>query len=262
MSSSLNGCSVLVTGASAGIGAATAIHFAKLGCRLSLVARSGDALDEVATRCKEAGAPQVVTLTLDLALEQACTQAIAETVSRLGGLDVLVNNAGILISADFASVSMEEVDRSMQINLKSALKLSQEAIPHLSLTKGNIVNVSSISGLRAYPGALAYKMSKAAMDQLTRCSALEVAAKGIRVNSVNPGVIVTGIFEKAGLTSQQAAEYYETCKALHPLGRPGAAEEVATAIAFLASKDASFITGQTIAVDGGRSVGIPYAIVN
>jgi len=205
-------------------------------------------IDFVSTiSCRKAGSPQVITLALDLALEEACIQAIAATVSSLGGdvntfsLDVLVNNAGILISSDFASVSMEEVDRSMQINLKSALKLSQEAIPHLSLTKGNIVNVSSISGLRAYPGALAYKMSKAAMDQLTRCSALEVASKGIRVNSVNPGVIVTGIFEKAGLTSDQAAEYYETCKALHPLGRPGVAEEVATAIAFLASKVTPFL---------------------
>ena len=91
------------------------------------------------------------------------------------GIDVLVNNAGVLIRSDFVSVTMEEVDLSMQVNLKSAVKLSQACLPYLQKTKGSIVNVSSIAGLRAYPGALAYKMSKAAMDQMTRCVALEVS---------------------------------------------------------------------------------------
>jgi len=262
MSSSLKDCVVLVTGASGGIGAESAYHFSRLGCKLSLVGRNTRAMEEVAVRCRKEGSPQVVVLTLNIGQEQDCSQAIADTVSNLGGLDVLVNNAGMFHTSDFANVTMEEVDKSMQVNLKSTLKLSQEAIPHLARSKGNIVNVSSICGLRAYPGATAYKMSEAALDQLTRCSALEVASKGIRVNSVNPGVIVTGIFEKAGMTSHQVEEYYEECKRLHPLGRAGTAEEVATAIVFLASKDASFITGQTIAIDGGRSVGIAFGSYN
>lgn len=123
---------------------------------------------------------------------------------------------------------------------------------------GCIVNVSSIAGLRAYPGALAYKMSKAAMDQMTRCVALEVASHGIRVNSVNPGVIVTEIFKRSGMTDHQTEKYMEQSKALHPLGRPGQPEEVAAAIVFLASQQASFITGQTLAIDGGRSIALPY----
>merc|ERR1711936_637172 len=145
----------------------------------------------------------------------------------------------------------------MQVNLKAAVKLSQAILPHLQEVQGCIVNVSSIAGLRAYPGALGYKMSKAALDQMTRCVALEVAASGVRVNSVNPGVIITDIFTNSGMTGEEATEYLETCKKLHPLGRPGTVLEVAKAITFLASDDASFITGQTLAVDGGRSVAIP-----
>ena len=119
--------------------------------------------------------------------------------------------------------------------------------------------MSSVAGLRAYPGALAYKMSKAALDQMTRCVALEVAGHGVRVNSVNPGVIVTEIFQRSGMTDHQTAMYMEQSKALHPLGRPGQPEEVAASIVFLASQQASFITGQTLAIDGGRSVALPFA---
>ena len=118
--------------------------------------------------------------------------------------------------------------------------------------------MSSIAGLRAYPGALAYKMSKAALDQMTRCVALEVAGHGIRVNSVNPGVIVTEIFMRSGMTAHETELYMEQSKALHPLGRAGQPEEVAAAIVFLASQQASFITGQTLAVDWGRIVALPY----
>jgi len=175
---------------------------------------------------------------------------------------VLVNNAGVLIRSDFVNVTMEEVDLSMQVNLKSAVKLSQACLPHLQAGQGSIVNVSSIAGLRAYPGALAYKMSKAAMDQMTRCVALEVAPSGVRVNSVNPGVILTDIFTNSGMTEEETKAYLETSKQLHPLGRPGTVMEVAKAIAFLASEDASFITGQTLAVDGGRSVSMPASGYN
>ena len=103
-----------------------------------------------------------------------CEGAVRETVAVMGDLDVLVNNAGYLARENFTDVTSKEIDKSMAVNLKSAVKLSQASLSHLQRSKGNIVNVSSIAGLRAYPGALAYKMSKAAMDQMTRCVALEV----------------------------------------------------------------------------------------
>ena len=116
----------------------------------------------------------ILLLKADLQSEQECREAVRKTLQYFGGLDVLINNAGILSRADFKEVTMEDVDLCMQVNLKSAVTLSQESLPHLVDRKGCIVNVSSIAGLRAYPGALAYKMSKAAMDQMTRCVSLEV----------------------------------------------------------------------------------------
>eukprot|EP00092_Neocalanus_flemingeri_P097887 GFUD01124802.1.p1 GENE.GFUD01124802.1~~GFUD01124802.1.p1 ORF type:complete len:284 (+),score=84.44 GFUD01124802.1:55-852(+) len=260
--SSLCGKVVLITGASSGIGAGTSQHLASLGCRLSLVARNRSALESVKKECIAGGAPEVLILSQDVGVEEECQLVVEKTAQHFGGIDVLVNNAGVLIRSDFASVTMEEVDLSMQINLKSAIKLSQACLPHLQSVQGCIVNVSSIAGLRAYPGALAYKMSKAALDQMTRCVALEVASSGVRVNSVNPGVIITEIFTNSGMTEEESKTYLENSKKTHPLGRPGTVLEVAKAITFLGSEDASFITGQTLAVDGGRSVTLPAADYN
>ena len=176
------------------------------------------------------------------------------------GLDVLVNNAGVMYLDSLNTLTSETFDITMNVNVKSALKLTQLSIEHLEKsTIKSIVNVSSIAGLRAYPGALAYKISKAAMDQLTRCSALDLAPKGIRVNSVNPGVIdSTDLFNRSGMTAVECTAYLNQCKRIHPMGRPGRVDEVAKAIAFLASEDASFICGQTLAIDGGRSVTCLY----
>ena len=117
---------------------------------------------------------QVITISADLSLEDQCVKTVERTLELLGGLDVLVNNAGYLAKESFTELSMQTIDESMAVNLKSAVKLSQCALASLQRSGGSIVNVSSIAGLRAWPGALAYKMSKAAMDQMTRCVALEV----------------------------------------------------------------------------------------
>jgi NAD(P)-dependent dehydrogenase (short-subunit alcohol dehydrogenase family) len=129
--------------------------------------------------------------------------ALSQPAAAVSALDVLVNSAGVLVTGDTLSLSMDEYDRCMNINTRSVFVMTQACLPHLIKSKGNIVNVSSVAGLRSFPGVVAYNMSKAALDQLTRTVALEVAAKGVRVNAVNPGVIVTNVHKNAGMDSQR-----------------------------------------------------------
>jgi len=147
---------------------------------------------------------------------------------------------------------LEQYDRVMSVNVRSVYQLTMLCVPHLIATRGNIVNVSSLAGTRSVPNLLVYSMSKSALDQMTRCTALELASKGVRVNSVNPAVIDTEIFTRAGMSDDDYAKYLEQSKTTHPLGRVGKVEEVAQAIAFLASTRASFITGEHLHIDGGR----------
>jgi NAD(P)-dependent dehydrogenase (short-subunit alcohol dehydrogenase family) len=125
-------------------------------------------------------------------------------------------------------------------------------VPLLVETKGSIVNVSSVTGLRAFPGVLAYCVSKAAVDQLTRCAALELAPKGVRVNAVNPGVVISNLHRRGGMDETRYAAFLEHSKTTHPIGRAGEASEIADLIFFLASPQAAWITGETISIDGGR----------
>jgi len=145
----------------------------------------------------------------------------------------------------------------MAVNVRAAFQLTMLCVPHLIATSGNIVNVSSGGGTRPAPGVLAYCMSKSAVDQMTGCTALELASRGVRVNSVNPGVIVTEIFSRAKMSAEEVAKFMENAKGIHPLGRVVDAEEAAQAIAFLASSSASFITREHLHVDGGWHAALP-----
>jgi len=138
------------------------------------------------------------------------------------------------------------------VNLRAPFRLMREAAPHLAATRGAIVNVSSVTGLRAFPGVLAYCASKAGLDHLTRCAALELAPRGVRVNAVNPGVVVTNLHRRAGMSEEQYAAFLERSRETHPLGRPGQPADVAELVVFLSSPDADWLTGETIPVDGGR----------
>jgi len=131
--------------------------------------------------------------------------------------------------------------------------LTQLALPSIIERKGNIVNVSSVTGLRAFPGVLAYCVSKAAVDQLTRCAALELAPQGVRINAVNPGVVRTNLHRNSGMNEDAYSAFVERSKTTHPLGRVGEAEEIADLILFLASSKAGWITGGTYSIDGGRA---------
>lgn len=168
-----------------------------------------------------------------------------------------VNNAGIVAKGTIETTSLESFDKVMRINTRAVFYLTSLAVPYLTETKGCVVNVSSVNGMRSFPGVLAYCMSKSAVDQLTRCAALELASKQIRVNSVNPGVITTEIHKRGGMNEEEYQKFLERCKETHALGRPGNVEEVASVIAFLASSDASYMTGASLPVDGGRHAMCP-----
>ena len=167
---------------------------------------------------------------------------------------ILINSAGIIASGSIEDTSMEEYDEMMDINLRSVFHLIQLAIPHLEVRNGNIVNVSSITGTRVFPGIIAYCISKAGVDQLTRAAALELAVKNIRVNGINPGVVETNLHLRSGMNSKKYKEFKEHGKTTHPLGRIGQPEEIANLITFLASEKANWITGVTYSIDGGRQL--------
>jgi NAD(P)-dependent dehydrogenase (short-subunit alcohol dehydrogenase family) len=193
-------------------------------------------------------------ITADLSDERESQSCLAQAAEVMGGLDVLVNSAGILKSGNLEATSLALWDEMMNINVRSVFHLMKLATPHLEKTGGNIVNVSSVTGLRSFPGVLAYCVSKAAVDQLTRCAALELAPKGIRVNAVNPGVVVSGLHRSGGMTDENYAAFLEHGKTTHPLGRVGQPSEVADLIYFLASDKAAWITGETVSIDGGRAL--------
>ncbi|XP_034115477.1 uncharacterized oxidoreductase TM_0325-like [Drosophila albomicans] len=248
---------IIVTGASSGIGAATAVHLSSLGGQLVIVGRNVAKLKETADNILAAGGSAALQLEADMNKESDVEQIVAATIKQFGKLDVLVNNAGIIELGSIENTSVEQYDRLMNTNVRAVYQLSILATPELIKTKGNIVNISSVNGIRSFPGVLAYNISKAAIDQFTRCAALELAPKGVRVNAVNPGVIITELQKRGGLNDEAYAKFVERAKETHALGRPGEAREVATAIAFLASDEASFSTGISLPVDGGRHAMCP-----
>jgi len=243
----------IITGATSGIGLATAQRFLDEGAAVLAVGRSGPALEALAEQARASASPgRCETLQVDVTAADAPTRIVDAALERLGALDVLVNAAGVIASGTVESTSDDDWDRLLDVNLRAPFRLLRTAAPHLTARRGAVVNVSSVTGPRSFPGVLAYCVSKAGVDQLTRCAALELAPAGVRVNAVNPGVVVTNLHRRSGMGDEQYAAFLERSRATHPLGRAGQPEEVAELILFLASERSGWITGETLLIDGGR----------
>lgn len=241
----------LVTGASSGIGRAAARRLAGEGASVALVARRAERLGEVAREI-EAGGGRALALAGDVMDADFRRRAVSGTVERFGGLDHLVNAAGVIAFGTVEDTALDGWRRMFALNVEAVFDLMRLSAPHLLRSGGSVVNVSSVNGMRSFPGVLAYNCSKSALDQLTRCAGLELAAKGVRVNSVNPGVTRTELHTAGGLDAERYAAFLERSKTTHPLGRVGTPEEVAGTALFLLSDAAAFLTGVTVPVDGGR----------
>jgi NAD(P)-dependent dehydrogenase (short-subunit alcohol dehydrogenase family) len=250
----LAGKRTLVTGASSGLGRAIARRFAGEGARVAITGRRADQLDEAAAEVRAAGGEALI-IRADHTSEDDNRRTIDDVVATFGGLDVLVNSAGVIGYDGITEAKPDEMRRLLDVNLVAVYDLTWRAVPHLLAGTGaSILNISSVAGNRPYAGLLGYCVSKAAVEMFTQSIALELAPKGVRVNAICPGVVVSGLHRTAGLDDTAYAAFLERAKASHPLGRPGEADEVGALAAFLVSDEAGWITGDLVAIDGGRAL--------
>ena len=208
----------LVTGATSGIGRATALAFARAGGDVALTGRDADALDAVAAEIRGLG--RVATVARADLTQAADRERVMETTLEAhGGLDLLVNAAGVIATGTVETTALADFEEMFALNTTAVFHLMQLAASPLKARKGAVVNVSSVTGIRAFPGVLSYCASKAALDQLTRCAALELAESGVRVNAVCPGVVVTQLHRRGGMDAERYAGFLEHSAGTHPLGR-------------------------------------------
>lgn len=243
---SLTGKVAIITGAAGGIGSEAARHLAKLGAKVSIVDLNQEQLTVVADEISKTGASKPLSIVADITKD--AERIISETVGHFGQLDILVNNVGIFGADSVVDFDVSFFDRIMNVNIRSMIVLTNLAVPHLEKTKGNIVNISSICGLAAYGEFMSYCISKAAVCQFTKCSAIGLAAKGIRMNAIAPGITRTPIFSALGQTVDEVFQAYQ-----HDflIKRPADPTEIAAGIAYLATQP--FVNGIVLAVDGGFS---------
>jgi NAD(P)-dependent dehydrogenase (short-subunit alcohol dehydrogenase family) len=235
----------IVTGATQGIGLACAQRLAAEGARVMMVDIKPEGADAAATLGEAAR-----FFAADVSQKADVDAMIAATLEAFGRIDILVNNAGITHAADFLDLAEEDFDRVLRINLKSMFLCGQAAAREMvKRQSGCIINMSSVNSQLAIPNQVPYVVSKGGVNQLTKVMAMSLAQHGVRVNGIGPGTILTELAKKAVMGSPEARN---TILSRTPLGRCGEPEEVASIAAFLASDDASYMTGQTMYVDGGR----------
>jgi glucose 1-dehydrogenase len=259
----LQGKNVLVTGGTSGIGQAIAVRFAEEGAHVAINYRrdpeSVSETDEMLHRAVDACCQRIaqhgvdhILVHADVAREEDIVRMVEETIGELGGVDVLVNNAGFQIPGNSHEIDVEAFDAVLRVNLRGAYLCAREVIRHLLAEgkPGSIINVSSVHQIIPKPRFIGYSVSKGGMQNLTRTLALEYAGRGIRVNAIGPGATITPI-NRAWVDDPEKKAQVE---AHIPMGRAGTAEEMAAITAFLASDEAAYITGQTVFVDGGLTL--------
>jgi NAD(P)-dependent dehydrogenase (short-subunit alcohol dehydrogenase family) len=253
----------IVTGAATGIGRATAHALARDGYAVTLVGRRAEPLEQLADELRQSGA-DAIAAPADVTSAEQVAAAIGTAVERFGGIDVLVNNAGVGDSAAILDESIERWEETLRINLTGAFLTTQLALPHVIERRGAIVNVASINGVLAGPGWTSYCVSKAGLIMLAKCVANDYGRKGVRANAVCPGWVRTPMGDhdmdelgRAHGIDREGA--YALAHRQHPLGRPAEPEEVADVIAFLASSRAAYVTGAAVMVDGGTTAVVPTA---
>jgi 3-oxoacyl-[acyl-carrier protein] reductase len=247
----LKGKGVLVTGGSSGIGLAAARRFLEEGARVHLCGHeeSGvlEALDEL-------GDPAVGSTVCDVSQVDDVTRLVSDASTSLGGIDVLANNAGIAWREPFLDITTEHWDRVIEVNLRGMFLVGQAVARHMVARGGGvIVNMASTNGLGAEADYTHYNASKGAVIQLSRTMAVELGSRGVRVNALCPGYVDTPLNREIAATTDNASFADDYARDSIPLGRAGRADEVAAAYAFLASDDASFVTGATLVIDGGQT---------
>ncbi|OGP61530.1 MAG: hypothetical protein A2V67_20225 [Deltaproteobacteria bacterium RBG_13_61_14] len=250
MDTGLQGLRALVTGAGRGIGRAIALRLAEGGCRVAAADIQEEPLAETAALIRDLGR-DAFAIRADVTVPAEVERMVAETVRAFGGLEVLVNNAGVSSAAFIESVTDAEIERVFSVNLKGVLRVTRAAVPHLKQSgRGRIINLSSVEGIRGSGLLPVYSATKAGVLGLTRANAVELARFGITVNAVCPGPIQTEML-KPLLSDEKFRE--KMLKGV-PMRRLGVPEDVAGAVAFFASAEASFITGNVLVIDGGMTV--------
>jgi NAD(P)-dependent dehydrogenase (short-subunit alcohol dehydrogenase family) len=243
----LTGKAAVVTGGNSGIGYATAKHFKEAGAKVIITGRDAD---KVTTAAFDLGVTGIVADVINLT---AIDQLVAQVKSEFGNIDILFVNAGIFSPAPVGQISEEMFDNQMGINFKGAVFSTEKFLPIIN-DGGAIINLSSINAYTGMPNTAIYAASKAALNSYTRTAATELAPRKIRVNSVNPGPVYTPIFGKTGMSEQQLNEFAAVMQNRIPLKRFGQPEDIAKLVTFLASDDASFITGSEYNIDGGINI--------
>ncbi|CAL2044237.1 unnamed protein product [Caenorhabditis brenneri] len=260
-----SGKTVIITGSSNGIGRSAALLFAQDGANVTITGRNADRLEETRQLLLKSGISEknINSVVADVTTPEGQEQLIKTTLDKFGKIDILVNNAGAAIS-DSTGVtgtdqSIEVYHKTLQLNLQAVIQMTQKAKPHLVAAKGEIVNVSSIvAGPQAQPEFMYYAIAKAALDQYTRSTAIDLIQHGIRVNSVSPGVVATGFTNAMGMPDQASQKFYNfmaSHKECIPAGFSGRPEDIANIILFLADRNlSSYIIGQSIVADGGSTL--------